>query len=97
MSYDGNFSVESIYKNMKMLSGDAFRSVAHERGISILDLGYDTNFPEEITRMGWVQNHHVAFGGGTESSYYRGSKRRSEKFGLPELHGQDRHYATGVQ
>ena len=73
LSYDGNFSVESIYKNMKMLSGDAFRSVAHERGISILDLGYDTNFPEEITRMGWVQNHHVAFGGGTESSYYRAS------------------------
>ena len=29
LSYDGNFSVESIYKNMKMLSGDAFRSVAH--------------------------------------------------------------------
>lgn len=73
LSYDGNFSVESIYKNMKMLSGDAFRSVAHEHGISILDLGYDTNFPEEITRMGWVQNHHVAFGGGTESSYYRAS------------------------
>ena len=87
-----------------MLSGDAFRSVAHERGISILDLGYDTNFPEEITRMGWVQKSSCSFLEVVRNPliivllwHFLDRKRRSEKFGLPELHGQDRHYATGVQ
>ena len=72
-SYDGNYGVQAIYKTLDMLSGDAFRQVARERGISILDKGYQTDFTDEITRMGWIQNHHIAFGGGSESAYYRAS------------------------
>ncbi len=73
ISYDGSFGVEAVYKNMKMLSGDDFRAVASERNIDILDLGYNTNFPDEITRTGIVQNHHIALGGGSETSNYRAS------------------------
>lgn len=72
-SYDGNYGVQAIYKTLDMLSGDAFRQVASERGISILDKGYQTDFTDEITRMGWVQNHHIAFGGGSDNAYYRAS------------------------
>ena len=56
-----------------MLSGDDFRAVAADRNIEILDLGFNTNFPEEITRTGIVQNHHIALGGGSETSNYRAS------------------------
>ena len=73
ISYDGSFGVEAVYKNMKMLSGDDFRAVASERNIDILDLGYNMNFPDEITRTGIVQNHHIALGGGSETSNYRAS------------------------
>lgn len=73
ISYDGSFGVEAVYKNMKMLSGNDFRAVANERNIDILDLGYNTNFPDEITRVGIVQNHHIALGGGSETSNYRAS------------------------
>ncbi len=73
ISYDGSFGVEAAYKNMDMLSADDFRRVARQRNIDILDLGYDTNFPDEMTRVGLVQNHHIALGGGSESSYYRAS------------------------
>lgn len=73
ISYDGSFGVEAAYKNMEMLSADDFRRVARQRNIDILDLGYDTNFPDEMTRVGLVQNHHIALGGGSESSYYRAS------------------------
>ncbi|WP_293712942.1 SusC/RagA family TonB-linked outer membrane protein [uncultured Parabacteroides sp.] len=73
ISYDGSFGVEAVYKNMKMLSGDDFRVVAADRNIDILDLGYNTNFPDEITRTGIVQNHHIALGGGSETSNYRAS------------------------
>ncbi|WP_455641421.1 SusC/RagA family TonB-linked outer membrane protein [Parabacteroides sp.] len=73
ISYDGSFGVEAAYKNMEMLSADDFRRVARLRNIDILDLGYDTNFPDEMTRVGLVQNHHIALGGGSENSYYRAS------------------------
>lgn len=35
--------------------------------------GANTNFIEEMQRMGYTQNHRVSFGGGTESSNYRAS------------------------
>ena len=73
ISYDGRFGSESVYKNLKMLDGDAFRSVARQYGLNILDHGMNTNFPQSITRQGFVQNHHVAFGGGTTESNYRAS------------------------
>lgn len=73
ISYDGSFGVEAVYKNMEMLSADDFRSVAGQRNIDILDLGNNTNFPKEMTRVGFVQNHHIALGGGSESSNYRAS------------------------
>lgn len=73
ISYDGSFGIEAVYKNMRMLSGDDFRAVAAERHIDILDLGYNTNFPDEITHTGIIQNHHIALGGGSETSNYRAS------------------------
>ena len=44
VAYNGSFGISTVYKNLKMLSGDEFRSVASERGISILDKGNNTNF-----------------------------------------------------
>ncbi len=73
ISYDGTMGFESVYKNMEMLSGAAYRQATREMGLDIVDNGYDTDFPESITRTGFVQNHHIAFGGGTEESNYRAS------------------------
>ena len=73
IAYDGTIGFESIYKNMEMLNADEFRRAAQQMGVSIMDLGFDTNFPKEITRTGFVQNHHIAFGGGNETANYRAS------------------------
>ncbi|WP_099465815.1 SusC/RagA family TonB-linked outer membrane protein [Parabacteroides provencensis] len=73
VSYDGSFGVEVAYKTLDMLSADGFRQYAKEHQINMVDLGYNTDFQEEITRLGSIQNHHIAFGGGTESSQYRAS------------------------
>ena len=43
VAYNGSFGISTVYKNLKMLSGDEFRSVASERGISILDKGNNTS------------------------------------------------------
>lgn len=73
VSYTGNYGVQSVYKNLEMLSADEFRAVARQLNMDILDLGNQTNFPDEITRLGLMQNHHIAFGGGTNTTNYRAS------------------------
>ena len=73
IAYDGNIGFESIYKNLNMLSGSQLRQVAKQQGISIIDKGYDTDFTKSPTRTGYVQNHHIAFGGGSQTANYRAS------------------------
>ncbi len=73
ISYDGNMGFESVYKNIKMLRREGYISTAKALGLSYNDGGFDSDFPAAITRTGMVQNHHMAFSGGTESSNYRAS------------------------
>ena len=73
IAYDGNIGFESVYKRMKMLDANEFRQTADRLGLSYIDMGYNTNFNKAIERTGFVQNHHIAFGGGTETANYRAS------------------------
>lgn len=71
VSYNGSFGITSVYKNLSMLSANGFRQVAGEQGLSILDLGNNTDFQKEIEQTGFQQNHHIAFYGGSDASSYR--------------------------
>lgn len=71
VSYNGSFGVAAVYKSLKMLSADEYRKVAQREGISIVDLGNDTEFLKEIQQAGLQQDHHVAFYGGRDESSYR--------------------------
>lgn len=71
VNYNGSFGIASSYKTVRMLNGDEFRAVAKERGVSILDLGNNTDFQKEIEQTGLQHNHHIAFSGGTNTSNYR--------------------------
>ena len=73
VSYDGTAGFEAVSKNMKMLSADGFRKWNKDNGYSFEDHGFDSDMPSSIIRTGWVQNHHIAFGGGTDNSHYRAS------------------------
>lgn len=73
ISYSGNIGFESKYKTINMLDRDGYLSTADALGLHCNDGGYDTDFQDAITRTGFVQNHHVAFSGGTETSNYRAS------------------------
>jgi TonB-dependent SusC/RagA subfamily outer membrane receptor len=63
VNYNGSFGIGSVYKTLKMLSGDDFRSVASDRGISILDKKNNTDFQKEIEQTAFQQQHHIAFYG----------------------------------
>ena len=73
ISYDGNIGFESVFKRIEMLDANEFRETARKYGFSIIDKGYNTNFNKAIECTGYVQNHHIAFGGGTENANYRAS------------------------
>ncbi|MBQ7422801.1 MAG: SusC/RagA family TonB-linked outer membrane protein [Prevotella sp.] len=73
ISYDGNMGFESVYKNLKMLRREEYIATAQRLGLPYVDGGFGTDFPKSVTRTGFVQNHHVAFSGGTEQSNYRAS------------------------
>lgn len=73
IAYDGNVGFERVSKNLDMLDRNGYLQTARQLGLYANDGGYDTNFPKAITRTGWVQNHHLAFSGGTEQGNYRAS------------------------
>ena len=73
ISYDGDVGFENVYKRTEMMNAQEFRQTAKRLGLSYIDKGYDTDFNKSIERTGLVQNHHIAFGGGTETANYRAS------------------------
>lgn len=73
ISYDANMAAEVRYKYLDMLDAAGYTATARQWGLTHRDDGYDTNFQREMTRTGQVQNHHIAFSGGTEKANYRGS------------------------
>lgn len=73
ISYDVNMGLQATCKNIEMLGASEYIALAKACGKGWVDGGYDTNFPDAITRTGFVQNHHLAFSGGNKSSNYRAS------------------------
>ena len=73
ISYDGTGGLEAVSKNLSMLSADGFREWNKAHGYSFDDHGFSSDMPASILRTGWVQNHHIAFGGGSDDSHYRTS------------------------
>ena len=82
VNYSGSFGIAHAYKHIDMLDGDAYRKMAQENGISILDRGYNTDFQKEIEQTGLQQNHNVAFYGGGDNSNYRVSLGYIDRKGI---------------
>ena len=73
ISYEGNYGIEAMYKSMEMLNAAEYIAAAQKYGLEYNNKGYDTNFRMAITRTGNIQNHYLAFSGGTPQSNYRAS------------------------
>lgn len=73
ISYDGNYGIQPMFKTLEMLDAGEYAATAKALGVHYNDGGYDTDFYKAISRTGGIQNHHLAFGGGSEQSNYRAS------------------------
>lgn len=73
ISYEGNVGFEQMYKHLDMLNAAEYVATAKALGIYCNNGGYNTDFYKVITRTGLVNNHYLAFSGGTPQSNYRAS------------------------
>ena len=71
VSYNGSCGFASVAKNLKMLDADGYRRAVTERGLMLIDLGYNTNWQRVIEQTGWQHDHHLAFSGGGKDNGYR--------------------------
>ena len=73
ISYDGTGAAETVGKTLQMLSAQEFRNWNNAHGYAWHDGGANTDWTRVPLRTGWVQKHHLAFGGGVSGSNYRAS------------------------
>lgn len=73
ISYEGNVGFERMYKHLEMLNAAEYVATAKALGIYCNNGGFNTDNYKVITRTGMVNNHYLAFSGGTPQSNYRAS------------------------
>lgn len=73
VSYAGDVGCLHADTYLPMLNAAEYRDLTGRLGLTIVDNGYNTDWQRAITRTGIAQNHHLAFGGGSEQSRYRAS------------------------
>lgn len=73
ISYEGDIGFEQMYKHLDMLNAEEYVATAKALGIYCNDGGFNTDNYKVITRTGMVNNHYLAFSGGTPQSNYRAS------------------------
>ena len=73
ISYEGNVGFERMYKHLNMLDAEEYVATAKALGIYCNNGGFNTDNYKVITRTGLVNNHYLAFSGGTPQSNYRAS------------------------
>jgi iron complex outermembrane receptor protein len=90
ISYDGYFGVESIAKNLDMLSADEWRAYVKENNIAVKDYGSSTAWHKETYQAGYSQNHNLSLMGGSENSSYRASVNFLDQKGIVKTNGLQR-------
>ena len=73
ISYEGNVGFEQMYRHLEMLNAAEYVATAKALGIYCNNGGFNTDNYKVITRTGMVNNHYLAFSGGTPQSNYRAS------------------------
>ena len=73
ISYEGNVGFEQMYKHLEMLNAAEYVATAKALGLYCNNGGFNTDNYKVITRTGMVNNHYLAFSGGTPQSNYRAS------------------------
>jgi len=85
-------SIDNVSKRslLDLMTADEYRAYGESSGIAIRDLGYDTDWQDEIYRTGISHNEIVSFSGGNESGNYRASLSNNSQEGVVENSSKSR-------
>lgn len=81
-SYTTRFGIANVTKQLEMLDAAEFRQAAKDRGLSIIDSAYNTNWQNQIFRTALSQDHNLSLSGGTATTQYRASVGYSTQEGI---------------
>ena len=95
MTYNGRYGLINASKNLHMLDADGYRRAVTERGLMLIDPGYNTNWQRAIEQHGWQHDHHLAFSGGGKDNGYRVSVGYLDHGGVI-LHEKLRNFTSNI-
>lgn len=86
LDYSSSASISTITKKYDLLEREGYLDGAESLGAdrSVLDLGGDTDWQDEIFRTALSQSHNLSYGGGGETGSYRLSFGYLEQEGIIE-------------
>lgn len=87
VSYNGSYSINNVENRLEVLNGDQFRRLGEETGVSILDLGSNTDWFETITQRGTSNIQNLSISGGNETTTYRVSGNFRDSEGIMKTTG----------
>ena len=92
VTYSGYVSWETSMNNLKMMTGDQLREYARQDASIVLpnDLGYNTDWQDEVLRTGFAHNHNFSISGGNEKTRYAASVNYMERDGVVRGTNMDR-------
>lgn len=94
VNYDGYVSFDKISNKPNLLNADQWREYANYANLdtSVYDrYGADTDWFDELTRIGVSHNHSLSLSGSTSTSNYRASYTFQDRVGVMADNSQKRH------
>ena len=95
ISYNGSYGFSKVFKNLNMLDASGYVKEVKARGMMLIDHGFDTNWQRAIEQTAFLQDHHIAFGGGGKDNGYRVSLGYVDHAGVI-LHEKSRNFTSNM-
>jgi len=71
VSYDVSTSISNVANTLDVLSADEYRTAVTDAGLTMTDMGADTDWQDLIYRTAYSQDHYLSLSGGQENTNYR--------------------------
>ncbi len=96
ISYNGSIGFRKVFKNLDMLDATSYVNQVKARGLMLIDHGFNTNWQKAIEQTAFLQDHHIAFGGGGKDNGYRVSLGYVDHAGVI-LHEKSRNFTSNMR
>lgn len=91
VSYSGYTGFSTLPKKYDVLNASEYNAARASLGLAAADMGYDTDWQNEIFRTATTTNHSLSMSGGSEKSTYRASFGYLDQEGIIKKTGMEKY------